>query len=75
MIKLTKRQNNTGCIYFEKSRNRFQASFIAPNGKRVAKRFVAKEDAEIWLTTQMADIYRGAFIPIDDITYGEWLVK
>lgn len=72
---MTKRQNNTGSIYFDKARNRFRASFIAPNGDRIFKRFLVKEEAEIWLTTQLADIYRGAFIPIDDITYGEWLVK
>lgn len=72
---MPKRQNNTGSIYFEKARNRFQASLVTPDGKRIFKRFLTKEEAEVWLTTQLADIYRGTYIPIDDITYGEWLLK
>lgn len=72
---MTKRQNNSGSIYFEKARSRFQASFVSPDGKRVAKRFITKDEAEAWLTMQLADIYRGTFIAIDDITYGEWLLK
>ena len=41
---MTKRQNNSGSIYFEKARKRFRASFVAPNGQRVTKRFTTKEE-------------------------------
>lgn len=50
---MTKRQHNTGSIYFDKARKRFRASFVAPNGDRVFKRFITKEEAEEWLTIRV----------------------
>jgi excisionase family DNA binding protein len=46
---------------------RFQASFIAPSGKRqtALRTFRTKTDADRWLTTVEADLSRGAWLNED----------
>lgn len=68
-----KRSNGEGSISYDTTRENYRASITDPNGKRIFKRFKDKEEAEKWLVSTRADIYKGTYIAPSSITLGEWL--
>lgn len=72
---MPKRQNGQGSIYFDKSKNRYAASFISPLGKRIVKRFQTKEQAENWLEDNRYQIRHNTFVTPTQISLGKWLLQ
>lgn len=66
---------NKGTIYFDKQRNKYRAMQLAPDGHRITKRFATRNEAEAWLAETRADIYKGEYISVSDMTVGEWLLS
>ena len=66
---------NKGSIYFDKQRNKYRAMQIAPDGHRITKRFATRDEAEAWLAGTRADIYKGQYIAVSDMTVGEWVLS
>lgn len=63
-----KRTNNSGSICIEKATGKYRAA-LSINGKRVVKRFNTAQEAEQWITTTRADVYRGTFAEPNQITF------
>lgn len=74
-MKGRKNANGEGSISYDAARKSYRASITDPNGTRVFKRFKLKEEAEQWLITTRADIYKGVYIAPTNITVGEWLLQ
>ncbi len=70
-----KRPNGQGSIYFEKAKNRYAASFITPEGKRVVKRFKTPEDAENWLEDNRYNIRHNTFVTPTTLKTGQWILQ
>lgn len=70
-----KRPNGQGSIYFEKAKNRYAASFITPEGKRVVKRFKTPEDAENWLEDNRYKIRHNTFVSPSTLRTGQWILQ
>lgn len=73
--KSLKRQNGEGTISYEADRNKYRAFFTDDTGKRISKRFNTKQEASKWLAEIRVDISRGDYIPVTNITLGEWLIE
>ena len=72
---MAKRKNGEGGISFDKSRNSYRASVIAPDGRRIFKRFKTKEEALSWKNEQLYNMQKGTFVSPSDVLLGEWLLK
>lgn len=70
-----KRPNGQGSIYFETAKNRYAASFVTPEGKRVVKRFHTKEEAENWLEDNRYKIRHNTFVSPNTIKTGAWIIQ
>lgn len=71
---MPKNSNNTGFVYYDKSKKRYFAAVTTPAGQRKKKRFLTKTEAEKWKNAQLTDIDRGAFVEPTNITVGAWAV-
>lgn len=71
---MPKNSNNTGSVYYDKSKKRYFAAVTTPAGQRKKKRFLTKTEAEKWKNAQLTDIDRGAFVEPTNITVGAWAV-
>ena len=71
----TKRRNNSGSIVWDESRKKWRASVTAPNGDRPQKRFDKWEDADAWLTVIKNSFIENSYVPADNITVGQWVLK
>lgn len=70
-----KRANGKGSIYFETSTERFVASFVAPSGKRVSKRFNSIPEAEAWLEDNRYNIRHNTYASPSDMRTGQWVLE
>lgn len=70
-----KRPNGQGSVYFDKSKNRYTAAFITPEGKRVSKRFKTSKEAEDWLEDNRYNIRHNSFVAPTTLKTGMWLVQ
>lgn len=70
-----KRPNGQGSIYFDKSKNRYAASFVAPSGKRIIKRFLTKTDAESWLEDNRYNLRHNTFTTPSTMRTGQWVLQ
>lgn len=70
-----KRQNGQGSIYFERSKGRYAASFITPEGKRVVKRFKTTAEAENWLEDSRYSIRHNTFVTPTTLRTGTWIMQ
>lgn len=70
-----KRPNGQGSVYFDKSKNRYTAAFITPEGKRVSKRFKTTEEAENWLEDNRFKIRHNSFTEPSTIRTGQWVLQ
>lgn len=72
---MVKRANGLGSIYFDKSKGRYAASFITPEGKRVVKRFKTTKEAENWLEDNRFNIRHNTFTEPNPIRTGQWVLQ
>lgn len=70
-----KRANGKGSIYFETSTERFVASFVAPSGKRVSKRFNSIPEAEAWLEDNRYNIRHNTYASPSNMRTGQWVLE
>lgn len=72
---MSKRENGEGSIYYDKSRSKYVASLVDPNGKRIAKRFTDRNEARAWLSNIKGEIATQVYIPATNITLGDWIIE
>ena len=72
---MAKKENGEGSIYFEKARNKYCAAIIDPEGKRLRKRFVERDEAKQWLLDMKAQFLRNEYVAPNSITLGEWIME
>ena len=72
---MAKKENGEGSIYFETARNKYCAAIIDPNGKRLRKRFVERDEAKQWLIDMKAQFLRNEYVAPNSITLGEWIME
>lgn len=70
-----KRSNGEGSIVYEQSRNAYRVYLVAPDGRRITKRFKAEADAIVWKVEQINAMNKGTFVAPSAITVGEWAVE
>lgn len=70
-----KRPNGQGSVFFDKSKNRYTAAFITPEGRRISKRFITPEEAENWLEDNRYNIRHNSFVAPTTLKTGMWLVQ
>lgn len=70
-----RRPNGQGSIYYEKSKKRYAASFITPEGRRIVKRFPTTEEAENWLEDNRYSIRHNTFVTPSGIRTGAWILQ
>lgn len=70
-----KKANGAGSVFFDSARGKYRAMLIDDTGRRIAKRFSTKAEAQEWLTTTQADIFRGSYIQDSQQTLGEWVLE
>ncbi len=69
----TKKSNGEGSISYENDRQTYRARLVAPNGKRISKRFRTKKEAMEWLAVTQADIYKNTYVSPNSLRLGDWL--
>lgn len=69
-----KRGNNTGSIYFERSRKRWCVAFTIENGKRSVKRFKTRQEAVAFLEDTNTAMRCGERIVDQNLSLGDWLI-
>ncbi len=69
----TKKSNGEGSISYENDRQTYRARLVAPNGKRISKRFNTKKEAMEWLAVTQADIYKNTYVAPNTLRLGEWI--
>ncbi|WP_196611177.1 tyrosine-type recombinase/integrase [Pectinatus brassicae] len=70
-----KQANGNGSIYFDKTRQRYWAGIVTPEGKRVGKRFKTMSEAIAWKNEQLTEINQGEFVEPSSVTVGEWSIE
>lgn len=70
-----RRPNGQGSIYYEKSKKRYAASFITPEGRRIVKRFPTTEEAENWLEDNRYSIRHNTFVTPSGMRTGAWILQ
>lgn len=70
-----RRPNGQGSIYYEKSKKRYAASFVTPEGKRIVKRFPTTEEAENWLEDNRYSIRHNTFVTPSSMRTGAWILQ
>lgn len=70
-----KRPNGQGSVFFDRSKNRYTAAFITPEGKRVSKRFKTSKEAEDWLEDNRYNIRHNTFVAPTALKTGVWLAQ
>ena len=71
-----RKSNNSGCVCYEESRDRYKALFTSPiTGKRISKRFKTKKEAEVWLAEQITNAEKGLYIEPSSVTLLDWMVE
>lgn len=70
-----KRPNGQGSVFFDKSKNRYTAAFITPEGRRISKRFKTQEEAENWLEDNRYNIRHNSFVAPTALKTGVWLAQ
>lgn len=70
-----KKANGAGSIFLDSARGKYRAMLIDDAGKRVTKRFSTKAEAQEWLTTTQADIFRGNYMQNSQQSLGEWVLE
>ena len=69
----TKKSNGEGTISYESDRKMYRARLIAPDGKRISKRFPTKKEAMEWIAVIQADICKNVYVAPNSLRLGEWL--
>lgn len=72
---MKRRNKGDGSIYFDKTRNRFIASYYDKLNKRHVKRFKTKSEAREFLISVNSSLQTNTYISPTAITLGEWLLK
>lgn len=70
-----KRANGSGGVSYEKSRNKYRATFVTPAGRSVLRRFTTKREALDWLAVRRSERLQNTYIEPSDLTLGSWLIK
>ena len=69
----TKKSNGEGTISYESDRKMYRARLVAPDGKRISKRFPTKKEAMEWIAVIQADICKNVYVAPNSLRLGEWL--
>lgn len=72
---MKKRSNGEGSIVYEKDRKAYRAYIVAPDGRRISKRFKNESDAIAWKNEQLVSMKKGTFVAPSTITVGEWVIE